>query len=94
MANTDLTLAATFKAKPGKEDLLRQVLERLVEPTLNEEGNLGYALHQGVQDPTLFYFYEAYKDQAAIDHHMNTPYLAKALVIFPGGFGTLVGGAA
>jgi len=47
-----------MRAKPGKEQDLRDALEALIQPTRQEEGYINYDLHQGIEDPSLFYLYE------------------------------------
>ena len=57
--NRDLvTVVATMRAKAGKEDELRAALESVLEPTRAEAGCVNYDLHQGLQDPAVFTFYE------------------------------------
>lgn len=70
-----LTVIANMKAKPGKEQELRQALEALIEPTSREDGYVNYDLHQAVDDPGVFYFYENWESEAALDAHLATPHL-------------------
>ena len=65
---------AVLKAKPGKEQALRQGLLALVEPTRTESGNLDYVLFELRDEPGTFYMREAFKDQSALDAHFATPY--------------------
>lgn len=74
MAHIELNVIARFKAKQGMEQRVRETLESMIEPTLNEAGNVGYALHQGLQDPTVFVLYEGWKSQEALKTHMGQPY--------------------
>lgn len=78
-----LTVIATMRAQPGKEDELRAALEALIEPTRAEAPNHVYALHQGTQDPLEFAFYEVWDDQAGLDAHLATPHLQAALPKIP-----------
>lgn len=78
-----LTVVATMKAKPGKEQELRELLESLVAPTRAEGDCVTYALHQGTQDPSAFVFIEHWTDQAALDAHLGTPHLQAALPRIP-----------
>ena len=71
-----LSVVATMRAKPGKEQELRALLESLIEPTRAESGCTTYALHQGTQDPQLFVFYENWTSDAHLDAHLAMPYLA------------------
>jgi autoinducer 2-degrading protein len=42
--------------------------------TRKESGNLRFEIHQCIDDPTVFFFFEAYKNQAAINLHKATSY--------------------
>ncbi|MGQ0481698.1 MAG: putative quinol monooxygenase [Pseudonocardia sp.] len=83
-----LTIVATMKAKGGKRDELRAALESLLEPTRAEDGNVQYDLHQGVDDPDVFVFYEIWSSAEHLGQHMQSPHLQKAL----GGLPELVDG--
>jgi quinol monooxygenase YgiN len=70
---------AILTAQPGKESILRDTLLAMIEPTKKEPGCISYMLHEDPKNPSAYYFFEIYKDQAATDFHMNSPYLAAAL---------------
>ena len=70
-----LTVIASMRAKPGKEDELRAALESLVEPTKTEPGNVNYDLYQGAQDPAVFYFYENWESAEFLQQHSKSPIL-------------------
>lgn len=78
-----LTAVATMRAKPGKEQELRELLEGLIAPTRAEADNVTYALHQGSQDPAVFVFYEIWTSQDALDAHLAMPHLQAALPRIP-----------
>jgi quinol monooxygenase YgiN len=78
-----LSVVATMRAKPGREQELRALLESLIEPTRAEDGNTTYALHQGSQDPAVFVFYENWASQGHLDAHLATPHLQAALPRIP-----------
>ena len=42
-----VTVIAHMRAKPGKEQELREALEALIHPTSQEEGYVNYDLHEG-----------------------------------------------
>jgi quinol monooxygenase YgiN len=65
---------AILNAQPGKEQILRDALLAMIEPTKKETGCISYMLHEDPKDPAAFYFFEIYKDQAAVDHHMQSPH--------------------
>lgn len=78
-----LTVVATMRAKPGREQEVRELLESLIAPTRAEDDNVTYALHQGAQDQAVFVFYENWTSQAALDAHLGAPHLQAALPRIP-----------
>ena len=75
-ARPDLvTVIAHMRAKPGKEQDLRNALEALIEPTQQETGYVNYDLHQGIEDPDQFFFYENWESDADLDAHLDAPHL-------------------
>jgi quinol monooxygenase YgiN len=78
-----LTVVATMRAKAGKEDELRAALESVIEETLKEEGNVNYDLHQGVDDPAVFTFYENWRSKADLEQHLQSPHMRAGLAGLP-----------
>jgi quinol monooxygenase YgiN len=74
-----LTVIASLRAKPGSEDQLRTALSSLIEPTKKEDGNVNYDLHEAVDQPGLFYFYENWESAEALQQHMQAPHMVEAL---------------
>ena len=72
-----LTVIARMHAKAGKEQELRDALVALVEPTSKEKGYVNYDLHQGVEDPRWFFFYENWDSAADLDAHLQAPHLVE-----------------
>jgi quinol monooxygenase YgiN len=72
-----LTVIARMHARPGKEDELREALQSLVAPTVQEKGCVNYDLHQGVEDPGWFFFYENWESAADLDAHLAAPHLVE-----------------
>ena len=70
-----LTVIASMRANPGKEQELRSALEALVEPTSREDGFVNYDLHQAVHDPAVFYLYENWESEDSLDAHLAAPHL-------------------
>ncbi|MQA34373.1 putative quinol monooxygenase [Modestobacter roseus] len=70
-----LTVIASMRAAPGKRDELRAALEALVEPTSREQGYVNYDLHQGVEDPDAFFFYENWESGQDLDAHLAAEHL-------------------
>jgi quinol monooxygenase YgiN len=79
-----LTVVAYMKAAPGKRDELKAELEALIEPTSKEDGYVNYDLHQGIEDPDTFIFYENWESAAALDAHLATPHLVRFADIMHG----------
>jgi quinol monooxygenase YgiN len=70
-----LTVIAYMRAAPGKRDELRAALEALIEPTSQEEGYVNYDLHQSIEDPDRFFFYENWESDEHLDAHLAAPHL-------------------
>lgn len=75
MPTKPLTIVATLRAKPGREAALREELLALIPPTRMEEGFIQYDLHQSLDNPGLFIFYENWKDRVTLDAHATSPHL-------------------
>jgi len=78
-----LTVIAYMKAAPGKEAQLKAALEELIEPTSKEEGYVNYDLHQSVEDPGTFFFYENWQSLEHLDAHLAAPHLVHFAEIMP-----------
>lgn len=73
-----LTLNVRFTAKPGRGAELKDLLQGVIEPTLAEEGCLGYELYLHPTDPSRMVLLEEWTDADALAAHFQTPHL-KAL---------------
>lgn len=72
-------MVAQFKAKPGKESLVRQELLSLLAPSRKDAGCLNYDLHQAPDNPALFLFHENWTNKAHLDQHLQKPELQAVL---------------
>ena len=70
-----VTVIATLRARPGKENELKDYLTTLVGYTRAEMGCLDYDLHQLQADPSVFVMYENWTDQSELDKHLAMPYM-------------------
>ena len=70
---------ARFAARSGKEDALKAVLLKLVPPTRRELGCYQYDLLVNNSDPGKFCFVERWDDNVALDQHLETEHVKKAL---------------
>ncbi|WP_338779446.1 putative quinol monooxygenase [Metabacillus sp. FJAT-52054] len=69
---SQITINAIMKAKSGKEEQLFGEMKKALAPSRAEEGCISYDLHRSKEDPGVFVFYENWKDQAAVDAHMQS----------------------
>ena len=69
-----MIVVAKLKAKVGEEANMEEALRGMVTKVAQEEGTLAYTLHRAQQDPSVFLFYEKYRDAAALKAHSSTPY--------------------
>ena len=74
-----LTVIAQIKAKPGKENQVRQELLSLVAPSRKDAGCVNYDLHQSPDNPALFLFHENWTSKAHLDAHLQKPDLQAVL---------------
>jgi len=68
-------VVAQVRAKPGKEDALRQITLPLVAKVRAEPNNLVYFLQEDRQTPGHFVFYEIFATQADFEAHNATPHV-------------------
>ena len=73
-----MVVVAKLKAVAGKEKEMEKALLDIIPKVREEEGTLVYKLHQDQNDPSVFLFYEKYKDTDALVAHSSTPHF-KAL---------------
>jgi quinol monooxygenase YgiN len=58
-------------ARAGKEEQLRKILVAMLKPTRAEQGCRLYELYES-NNRGLFYFYEEWESQVALDRHTET----------------------
>jgi quinol monooxygenase YgiN len=69
-----LVVFARMRANLGWEGHVRTALAEMVLPTLLEEANIGYAVHQSTTDQRLFLVYEQWTDKRGFENHMRQPH--------------------
>jgi quinol monooxygenase YgiN len=72
---TAFAVVAEIRAKPGRENELRQVTLPLVAAVRREPNNLLYFLHEDRESPGHFVFYEIFANRADFDAHNATPHV-------------------
>ncbi len=78
-----LTVIAHMRAAEGRREELRAALEALIVPTSQEKGYVNYDLHQGVEDPDSFFFYENWESGEDLDAHLSAPHLREFAARLP-----------
>ena len=64
-----ISLIAKLTAAEGKADELRAAMGTLIAAADEEDGLEVYSVHADSADANTFYFFELYRDQAALDVH-------------------------
>lgn len=64
-----ISLIAKLTAAEGKADELRAALGAMITAADSESGLEIYSVHNDNSDPNVFYFFELYADQGALDVH-------------------------
>ena len=70
-------VTAKWRAKPGKEQRLQEIIHEMTEPSRAEPGNLFYQAHRSPEDPQLFYLYEQYVDEDGYQAHMDSEHFTR-----------------
>ena len=72
-----VTIVAVIKSMIGKENEMESAFREMIEKVRDEEWTTTYVLHRSAADPTIFMFYEQYKDDEAFSKHSSTDYLSE-----------------
>ncbi|MDO8433333.1 MAG: putative quinol monooxygenase [Candidatus Binatus sp.] len=71
-----ITVLAKIKAKQGSEAAVEAAFKDMIAKVrANEPGTQAYVLHKVEKDPTTYWFYEVYQDQASFDSHGKTEHM-------------------
>ena len=72
-----IVLAVTWKARADNEAEVARVFAIMQVESRKEPGCRMFVAHQHLSDPTRFFIYEQYDDQAALDAHRATPHFQR-----------------
>ncbi len=64
-----VVLSATWIAKEGQEELVREAIEHLSPASRTEPGNIYYQAYQDPAEPSVFRIFEIYTDDDAVKAH-------------------------
>src|SRR5476649_145301 len=59
-----LIVTAFWEAKPDEVDALKGIIRKFLPQAQAEAGVLAFQIHQSREEPTKFFFYEVFKDEA------------------------------
>jgi len=79
ISNEQITLIVPIHAKPEHQGQVRERLIHLAAHTTRESGNICYRIHAVKDHPEQFVIYEQWRNQDALDFHMEQEYLKKFL---------------
>lgn len=83
------TLIVHLRVKKGEEKTMIEAARPCIAATLKEAGCLAYELHQDLEDPTKFVFFERWKSPQALSDHLGAAHTTKLL----GAVGKVLDGA-
>jgi len=70
-----ISIVARIKAKPESIDLVKTGMLTLVAETVKENGCINYNLHQDNADPSIFFFYENWSGEEALQDHLKSEHM-------------------
>ena len=70
-------VAATYRAKEGEEERIREILELMAAPSRAEPACRFYQAHRSPEDPRIFFLYEQYDDEAGYQAHMASEHFER-----------------
>lgn len=82
-ATEEIIVVAEMQGQAGKIDELRRELRALLAPTRAEERCILYEMHERVDQPGVFLFYEIWESPSALEAHLATPHLQRFFALVP-----------
>src|SRR5262245_2848649 len=70
--NARFVVTAFWEASPGEEEAVEVILSRFARQAQEEPGVETFVIHRSRSDPSKFFFYEVFKDEAAFAAHQQT----------------------
>ncbi|MDO8410338.1 MAG: putative quinol monooxygenase [Phenylobacterium sp.] len=78
-----LVIAGTIRVPAARLAAFRPHMLAMLEASRAEDGCVQYAYAEDVAEPGLIRVFEAWRDQAALDAHFQTPHLAAWRAAWP-----------
>jgi quinol monooxygenase YgiN len=76
-------IAGTFRLPPERLAGFRPHMTAMLSASRAEDGCLEYSYAEDVAEPGLIRVFEAWRDQAALDAHFQTPHMAAWRATWP-----------
>lgn len=70
-------LCVTWKAKPGEEAAVADLLRRVSRATNEEPGCELFWVHRSLDDPSTFFLYERFTSEAAFEAHSASEHVRR-----------------
>lgn len=80
IARDHLVVTAFWETKAGEEDAVAAILSRLVPHAQKEPGAVTFVIHRSRTEPSKFFFYEVFRDEAAFAAHQETAHFKELVV--------------
>ena len=77
--NVGFVVAITIEAQEGEADAIASILHDLIEPTMAEPGVKLFLPYRSPTNPSSFFVYELYVDEAGWDAHNNSEHFKAAV---------------
>lgn len=77
--NKGFVVAINIVAKDGEADAVADILERLIAPTMAEQGVKFFIPYRSPDDPNAFFVFELYRDAAGWDAHNESAHFRSAV---------------
>jgi len=75
-----LVVTAFWEAKPEEVDTLKAIIRKFLPQAQREPGVKAFQIHQSLTEPTKFFFYEVFNDEAAFAEHQQSEHF-KTLIV-------------
>ena len=77
--NKGFVVAITIEAKDGQSEAVGAILEGLIAPTMAEPGVKLFLPYRSPTNPSLYFLFELYVDEAAWGAHQETKHFKAAI---------------
>jgi quinol monooxygenase YgiN len=75
-----IVITARYRARPGAEETIREVLADMRAASLAEPGCRSYETHESAEEAGTFLIYERYDDAAALQAHRESEHFRRHVV--------------